>query len=181
MWPLYKHEELYSPAFREERDRVLFFLYTDRRQSWPKAPGERRRTGLWPLYFYTLNERGVKSLSFPAPLEPIIDREGVEKNWAPLWRLYQQKWNGRGDSAVSVLWNLYWHERRDSDFACEFYPLLAYRSEREDSYISIGKGLVRFQNEEGRKGLTFFWLPVGFHWGEKRETVTDTVTGNSKK
>jgi hypothetical protein len=156
-----------STVFRQEKDRVLYFLYTDERQSWPKAAGEKRRTALWPLFLYNLNPRGVRSLSFPALVEPILDREGVEKNWAPLWRLYQQRWNDSGDSAVSFLWNLYWHERRGPSIAYEFFPFVACRSEQKQSDIKIIKGLVRYRNDDGRKGLTFFWLPLGLHWGEK--------------
>ena len=167
MWPLFKHEEIGSAVFRQNRDNILYFLYTDDRQSWPKASGEKRRTALWPIYIYNLNPQGIKSLSIPAPVEPILDKEGIEKGWAPLWRLYQQKWNDKGDSAVSVFWNLYWHERRGADIAYEFYPFLAYRSEQKQSDIKIIKGLVRFRDDDGRKGLTFFWLPFGFHWGEK--------------
>jgi hypothetical protein len=172
MWPLFKHEEINSEVYRQKRDKVLYFLFTDDRQSWPKAPGEMRRTALWPFYLYNLNPLGVKSLSIPAPVEPILDNEGIEKSWAPFWRLYQQRWNDNGDSAVSFLWNLYWHERRGDAIAYEFYPFLAYHSEEKQSDIRIIKGLVRFQEDDGRKGLTFFWLPFGFHWGEKAGTLS---------
>ncbi len=173
MWPLFKHEEMDSSVFHEERNKILHFLYADVRQSWPKVPGERYRAALWPIYSYRLNERGIKSFSMPAPLESIVDREGVEKNWAPLWRIYQQKWNDSGDSAVSLLWNLYWHEKRGHDMACEFYPFVAYRSERKQSDISLIKGLIRFSNDDGKKGLTFFWLPFGFHWGDRAEAAPE--------
>jgi hypothetical protein len=167
LWPLYKHEDIDSTVFRQERDRFLYFLYTDDRQSWPNAAGERRRIASWPLFLYKVDTRGVKSLSLPAPIEPILDREGVERNWAPLWRLYQQKWNDSGDSAVSFLWNLYWHERRGADISCEIFPFLAYRSEEKRSDLRIIKGLVRFRDDGGRKRVTFFWLPFGFHWGKE--------------
>ncbi len=166
MWPLFKHEEINSTVFHQERDRVLFFLYSADRESWPKAEGEKHRTALWPLFLYRLNPRGVKSFSFPAPVEPILDKEGIEKNWAPLWRLYQQRWDDQGDSAVSFLWNLYWHEKRGPAIAYEVFPLLAYRSEQKQRDLLIVKGLVRYKNDDGRKGLTFFWLPLGFHWGK---------------
>jgi hypothetical protein len=175
MWPLYRHDELDSTTFRRERDRVLFFLYTDDRQSWPQAGGEKRRTAVWPLFVYNRDTRGVSSLAFPAPVEPVLDREGIERNWAPLWRLYQQKWNDSGDSAVSFLWNLYWHERRGNALAYEFFPLLSYRSEQKLTDLRIFKGLVRFQESDGRKGLTFFWLPLGFHWGEEASPGAGTA------
>ncbi len=92
MWPLLKHEEINSSSYRQELDRILFFLYNDNRETWPKDGSDRRRTALWPLFVYKSDTRGVKSLTIPAPVEPIFDREGIEKNWAPLWRFYQQRW-----------------------------------------------------------------------------------------
>lgn len=128
LWPFYKHEEMNSPIFSQERDRILYFLYSDNREMWPQDGSNRRRTALWPLFVYNRDPRGVSSLSMPAPVEPVFDRDGIERNWAPLWRLYQQKWNDRGDSAVSFLWNLYWHEVRGDDLAYEIFPLVAYSS-----------------------------------------------------
>ncbi|HEY6873721.1 MAG TPA: hypothetical protein VI298_13445 [Geobacteraceae bacterium] len=166
MWPISKHEELNSAEFRQERDRLLYFLYSDNRESWPKDGASRRRTAFWPLFLYKRDPRGVKSLSVPAPVESVLDREGIERSWAPFWRLYQQKWDDNGDSAASFLWNLYWHERRGKDLAYEFFPLIAYRSETTTADVKLLKGLVRYRSDAGRKNLSFFWLPFGFYWGE---------------
>jgi hypothetical protein len=173
MWPLYRHEEMTSEIFCREKNSFLFFLYTDDRQSWPKAEGEKKRTALWPLFVYNKNPKGIKSVGVPALLEPIMDKEGIERNWAPLWRIYQQKWNDRGDSAVSFLWNLYWHERRGPDLAFELFPFIAYRSEKNSIDLRIIKGLVRFRDEVGTKALSFFWMPFGLHWG------TAAITGEA--
>jgi hypothetical protein len=110
MWPLYSHEELLSQSFKQERDRILYFLYSDNEETWSIDGKSRRRVALWPLFTYKRDERGMHTLAFPAPIEPIVDREEIEKVWSPLWRLYVHKWNDADDSAVSVLWNLYWHE-----------------------------------------------------------------------
>lgn len=183
MWPLYKHEELDSDVFHQERDRVLYFLYSDNHESWSKDGADRRRTAFWPLFVYNRDARGVKSLSLPAPVEPILDREGIERNWAPFWRFYQQKWDDRGDSAASLFWNLYWHERRGEDLAYELFPIISYRSEKKDADVKLFKGLVRYRNDTGRKSLTFFWLPLGPHWGKAGsggESVTGTATGSKQ-
>lgn len=166
MWPLLKHEEINTGVFRQERDRVLYFLYSDNRESWPKDGAERRRTACWPLFVYKRDPRGISSLSLPAPVEPVFDREGIERSWAPFWRLYQQRWADNGDSAVSVLWNLYWHEKRGDGLAYEFFPLVDCRSEKKTTDFKLLKGLVRYRNEGGGKSLSFLWLPFGVHWGE---------------
>ncbi len=181
MWPLLKHEELDSDVFRQERDRLLYFLYSDSRESWPKDGTERRRTAFWPLFVYNRDTHGIKSLSLPAPVESVLDREGIERSWAPFWRIYQQRWNEQGDSAVSFLWNLYWHERRGEDLAYEFFPLFAYRSEMKRADFKLLKGLVRYRNDAGKKTFSLLWLPFGVHWGEADAgpaTVTGMITGS---
>ena len=181
MWPLYKHEEMDSAVFRQDRDRVLYFLYTDNRESWPKDGSEKRRTAFWPLFVYNRDPRGIKSLSLPAPVEPVLDREGIEKVWAPFWRIYQQRWNDQGDSAVSFLWNLYWHESRSDGLAYEFYPVMAYRSGKRLADFQLLKGFVRYRSDAGEKKLSFLWLPFGMHWGNTRNVSEDrsaTETGS---
>ena len=166
MWPLYSHEELFSPSFRQERDRILYFLYSDNEETWSIDGKSRRRVALWPLFTYKRDERGMHTFAFPAPIEPIVDREGIEKVWAPLWRLYVHKWNDADDSAVSVLWNLYWHEHRKEDLAFELFPLVAYSSERRFTDFALFKGLFRYRQNETDKSVSFFWLPFGIHWGK---------------
>ena len=106
----------------------------------------------------------MKQLSFPAPVEPVFPQEGIERSWAPLWRVYIQRWSTSGDSAVSFLWNLYWHERRGDDLAYELFPLISYRSEDGRADISVLKGLVRLRNNSEVKTLSLFWLPFGVTW-----------------
>jgi hypothetical protein len=166
-WPLYRHSELHSPIFEEKQDRVLFFLYRDRLERWPKDGAERRRLAVWPLFLYKTTPHGVSSLSVPAPVEPVLDKEGIEHNWAPYWRLYQRRWNDNGDSASSLLWNLFWHERRGDDLAYELFPLVSYRSEKGDTGLRLFKGLVGYNTCGNEKELTLLWLPVGLKWGGK--------------
>lgn len=179
LWPLYRHEEYTSTVFCQENDRVLFFLYTNTRESWPKDEKETKRVAFWPLFVYNRDVRGVNSFSLPAPVEPILNKDGIERSWAPLWRIYQQKWNDRGDSAVSFLWNLYWHEVRGDDMAYEFFPLLSYRAEKGAADVGIFKGLIRYRHDDGGKSLTFLWLPLGMHWGETGKEPGAAVSSRS--
>lgn len=165
LWPFYSHEEMTTESFLQERHRFLFFLYSDNRETWTVDGLERRRVAVWPLFTYRKDERQVKTVTFPAPVEPVLNKEGIEKNWAPLWRLYVQKWNDAGDSAVSFLWNLYWHERRGDDLAIEFFPFLYYRTEKHRTDLALLKGLVRYRKRLEERKLSFFWLPFGVEWG----------------
>lgn len=172
LWPLYHYEEMNSNVFREEQVHLLYFLYRDDRELWPRDGATRRRTSLWPLFMYSRDSSGIKTFGFPAPVEPILDKEGIDRSWAPLWRIYAQKWNDQGDSAVSFLWNLYWHEARKDELAFELFPLVNYLSEPDRFDVSFLKGLVRYRNRLGERKLSFFWLPFGFSWGKAPLPVT---------
>ena len=180
LWPLYKQEHLSSPSFRQDKDRVLYFLYSDNLETWPRDNATKRRTALWPLFVYNRSTKGVRSFSFPAPVEPVLDKEGIENNWAPLWRLYQQRWNDQGDSAASFLWNLYWHEARGNDLAFELFPLLGYRHQADTKEVQFLKGLVNYRQQRGRRELSLFWLPFGFSWGESHAAVSATKAAPAK-
>jgi len=171
LWPVYNHEAFWSEHYRMEKTRVLSYLFWDKQESWRDGT-TRRWSALWPFYVYSRDPRGVKSLSIPAPVEPVLNRDGIDRSWAPFWRLYQQRWNDQGDSAVSFLWNLYWHEVRGEELAYELFPLVAYRSTEEQRNLRFLKGLVGYRNERGRKILSFLWLPFGISWGESEPGST---------
>lgn len=166
-WPLYRNSTITSDTFSSDRDTLLYFLYSNSLERWEKDGSERRRTALWPLFVYKRDTRGVKSLTLPAPVEPIIDRDGIENNWAPFWRIYQQKWNDNGETALSILWNLYWHESKGNAVAYELFPLISYRGEEKITDASFIKGFIRYRRDSGRKSLNLLWLPFGLSWGEK--------------
>ena len=167
LWPLYKHEEVKSDTFTQDQDRVLFFLYRSNREQWAKGGGDRHRTALWPLFLYQKNPAGVSSFSAPALIESILDKEGIEKDWAPLWRIYQRRWDEAGNSASSLLWNLYWHERRGDDLAYELFPFISYKNTAKERDLKLLKGLISLKRNGGQEDLSLFWLPFGLKWGDK--------------
>ena len=177
LWPLYRYDRIESDLFEQERRRVVFFLYNDFQERWSKAGASRRRTALWPLFVYRRDTRGVASLSFPAPVEPVLDQEGIEKSWAPFWRIYQQRWNDAGDSAVSLLWNLYWHEVRGNDLAYELFPLLSYQRGGSATDLKLLKGVIRYRREAKGRRLGFFWLPLDISWGGATTEQSDGGSG----
>lgn len=174
LWPLYKRDQLRSEEYRESYNRLLL-LYSDREGFWPKEGTSRRRLAVWPLFLYKRSPVGVSSISFPAPVETLLDREGIDRNWAPFWRLYQRRWNDRGMSASSFLWNLFWHERRGEDLAYELFPLVFYRGEKGGSDLRLLKGLIGLKKSpDGEKELSLFWLPSGLKWGKGETLVRES-------
>lgn len=175
LWPLFRHDTLQSDSFRQDRDRILFFLYSDNTESWPKDGTDRRRVALWPLFVYNRDAGGVKSFGLPALMEPILDRPGIEQSWAPLWRIYSQRWADNGDSAVSFLWNLYWHEARGDSLMYELYPLLRYRSTPREVDMHLLKGLFRYRSGREGKSIRLFWLPFGITWGAAHAATSEAL------
>lgn len=167
LWPLYKVERTDSEALLSRRYRVLYFLYSDLEETVPEEVTPRkRRVALWPLFTYE-QIRGVSRFHTFSLLEPLLpENEALERNWAPLWRLYQAKWDQHGNGASTLLWNLYWKERRGDDLACELFPLFSYRSEGErDVDLQLLKGLFRYRGDAGGKRIHLFYLPWAFRWG----------------
>ncbi|NOR49817.1 MAG: hypothetical protein GQ530_02125, partial [Desulfuromonadales bacterium] len=160
IWPIYKIEEMDSELIERRRDRILFFLYQNRRETKFETGDSMHRVDLWPLFGYR-QKNGVSFLHVLALLETFFPgNEGIERSWAPLWRVYQQKWDRQGNNVVSLLWNLYWFERQDDRVAWELFPLFKYRKESEHEIdVSFLKGLVRYRNSDGDRQLNLFYLP----------------------
>ncbi|MHB1397273.1 MAG: hypothetical protein ACYDAI_02100 [Trichloromonadaceae bacterium] len=167
LWPLYKIEEIDSDYLYRRRDRVLFFLYSDLLEQVKEDEVlPKRRRALWPVFQYE-SSKGVHHFSTLALLEPFFpDNGGILRNWAPLWRIYQTRWDNHGNSISSLLWNLYWKERRGDDLAWELFPLVNYRRENQQLVeMSLLKGLVSFRSQESGRRLHLFYLPWGVPLG----------------
>jgi hypothetical protein len=161
MWPLYRHETIDSPDFRQQKTSLLYFLFSRSDESWPQAGKDRARSAFWPLYAWKRDEDGMRTLSIPALVEPVFWNDGVERNWAPFWRIFISKWDDKGDGAVSVLWNLYWQERRGEENAWELSPLVSYRSTRQGTEFRLMKGLFGYADEADGLSFSILWIPFG--------------------
>lgn len=161
MWPIYRRENIDSPKFRQDKTSLLYFLFSRSDESWPQAGTERAQSAFWPLYAWKRDEGGVRTLSLPALVEPVIWNDGVERNWAPLWRIFIARWGDNGDHAVSLLWNLYWQERRGEESAWELSPLVSYRSDRHGKEFRLLKGLFGYTGGKGKTSVSILWIPFG--------------------
>lgn len=162
MWPLYRHEKIDSASFRLEKTSLLYFLFSRAEESWPESGKDRARSALWPLYTWKRDEAGLRTLSMPALVEAVIWSDGLERNWAPLWRLFIARWDDKGNNAVSLLWNLYWQERRGKELAWELSPLVAYSSAAAGTDFRLLKGLFGYSEKSGETTLRLFWIPFRF-------------------
>jgi hypothetical protein len=173
IWPLAKHEVQHYENLDRRRFRVLFFLYRDLKEMYIEPEQERhRRILFWPLFGYE-KKKGVSRFYTLALLEPIApDSEGVERNWSPLWRIYQKKWDTSGNSVTSILWNLYWSEFRQDASAWELFPLFRWHREPETKKWSFLKGLVGYERDKDGRHLKLLWLPWGISLGGQTQPAT---------
>ncbi len=173
LWPVYKIEEIHSEVIDRRRDRILYFLFSNLEETViAEGSPRKRRTALWPLFTYE-QTRGVSHFFTLSLLEPFFpNNQGFARNWAPLWRIYQVKWDKHGNEASSLLWNLYWKERQGEDLAMELFPLFSYRRESgHGADFKLVKGLFRYRKgAEGRR-INLFYLPWGIHWGAPEAAV----------
>jgi len=161
MWPIYRRTAIDSPTFRQDKTSLFYFLFHRSDESWPRVGRDRAQSAFWPLYAWKRDENGQRTLSMPALVEPVIWNDGVERNWAPFWRLFISTWDGQGNGATSILWNLFWREKRGNESAWELSPLVSYRSAREGSEFRLLKGLFGYATDKGGASLRIFWIPFG--------------------
>ncbi|WP_052464670.1 hypothetical protein [Geoalkalibacter subterraneus] len=168
LWPFFLETRLTTDDLVVEKNRILFFLYAHDEERLIAEETEytrKERVALWPLFTFE-NRNGVRSFSTLSLLRPFFPRsEAIERNWTPLWTLYAAKWDSQGNSASTLLWNLFWREQRGDDVAMEVFPLFRY--ERQDGEIRdfrLLKGLIRYTRDAGEKKLSFLYTPWGWSW-----------------
>lgn len=167
LWPLVKFENQKYETITRHRLRVLFFLYRDLSETYIET-GEKRyqRNLLWPLFGYE-RKKGVSHFYALALLKPFLpESDGIERNWSPLWRIFQRKWDVKGNRVTSVLWNLYWSEFREGSSAGELFPLFDWRREEGVRKWNFLKGLVGYERDREGRHLKLFYLPWTIPLGE---------------
>lgn len=165
MWPIYKEEESFTPSFTSQRERVLYFLYSHTQEQFAgDTRPYRSRMDLWPLFTYEIKD-GVSRFSTFAFLEPFFPgNEQIERNWSPLWHIYQRRWDQDGNEASTLLWNLYWKEKRGDALIFEVFPFVYYRNEgfQQPLEVSLLKGLYRYKRTTDQVCSYLFYLPWGW-------------------
>jgi hypothetical protein len=174
IWPLYQIEDITTDQFARQRHRVLFFLYSNLVERKFDTGAEKRRIDFWPLFGYH-REGGVSHFNSLALLDGIFpENSALERNWSPLWRLYQQRWDTQGNLVISLLWNLYWHERQGDQLALELFPLFDFRQDQSVTRLRILKGLIGLRRERERSCLNLLYLPWDMCWVSHSSSPVDT-------
>lgn len=147
LWPIFWHETVTHPEAVQKRFlAVPFVIHTHRYRE--DTDGARETVGrymkVWPLFSYRL-EDGVSRFRL-IELLPFGEMPGLERNWSPLWTLFERTSRGE-DVDTELLWGLYRDLKRGDEARYRsLFPLVEHwRDERVEppySGWSILKGLV---------------------------------------
>ncbi len=160
LYPLYIRTEDKTATSLVVRDRILWWLYSDIRET--GKDGDARRVEMWPFFRYVRNKEGWVTSQALALLEPLMPSNDVfERNWSPLWAIYTYRRNPEGDEAHSVLWNLVRVEATREGRAVEVLgPLFAYWEQGEESRLALLAGLLSVKKSQGVRSVRLLGQPI---------------------
>jgi hypothetical protein len=170
LYPLYIRTEDETPTSLVVRDRILWWLYSDARETGKE--GDARRLDMWPFFRYVRNKEGWVTCQALALLEAFMPgNEVFERNWSPLWAIYTYRRNPEGDEAHSALWNLVRVEATREGRTVEVLgPLFAYRERGEESRLSLLAGLLAFERASGVRAVRLFGQRI-LAWADQPQQV----------
>ncbi len=175
LYPLYIRNEEYDRTSSRIRDRILWYLYSDYRET--GADGYTRRIDAWPFFWYDRGPEGAVHFQTLALLESIIPpriNEYMLRNYYRLWALYTYDRNAAGEYAHSFLWNFVRVEQTQAGHSIEVLgPLLALRQSQDRSTVSLLGGLIRLEHDGALRSLSVFDHPL-LTWTESPQTLATT-------
>ncbi len=180
LFPVYMRSVDEIATSRTVRERVLWWLYSDTRQT--GQDGNTRRIDSWPFFHYERDREGAVGFWTLALLEPFLPgNEKIEQNYSPLWTLYSYRRNAAGDSVWSFLWNLLRHEETRQGLSVEVLgPVLTYREAGREAHLSLLGGLFEYAEREGVHSVRLF-REFGLTWTPLPQPVADLhPTGGSR-
>lgn len=171
LWPVFWTETDQRPGESIRRFNVVpFFSHAVVRANTPEEtpPGERevlaRRHKLWPLYSYR-RDGDTTRFRF-VELWPFADAPAVERNWAPLWSLYERRATAT-NADTELLWGLFRNQKRgDEGRYVSLFPVADYRRDGETRSWNLLKGLVGYERKDSRKSIRLLYF-LKFGIGEE--------------
>ena len=145
-WPVYKFNGYHTETYARERERILFFLYSDTREHDLGRHKDRVRVDCFPLYTRTKEFDGRVRFQALSILEPIFpNNKTLERDLSPLYAFWRAERNPKTRArSESLLWNLY---RRDET--------------PETKRCSLLFGLVQYQTGAPGPRWRIAYLPLG--------------------
>lgn len=166
LWPIVTSQDEGAGGKRTERLRILPFVYSDRESTVASnAPAQvtDRHLSIWPLASYS--RTGEESRFRSLCLWPLKNTSPVERNFAPLWTIFDRTRTERGVN-TDVLWGLaHWGGQTNGTASASLFPLMSWeRGPRDEpaSRWSVLKGLFGYERDGDRRR---YRLLYAIQWG----------------
>ena len=161
LWPLYTYRK---DILEDHEDRTYRFLLINKYQKkvWERGLKDAKSVRIWPLFYYDRKEDGTTKFAFPELIP--VDDEGFERNWAPLFRLYEYNKDAKGNMESKFLWGVYKHKKKGSREFYEVIFLVTYEREGNNVCFSVLKGLYEYRRVDGVNSIKLFYLPWRIKW-----------------
>ncbi|MBI5747958.1 MAG: hypothetical protein HZA00_02455 [Nitrospinae bacterium] len=163
LWPLYTYKREYPEDSEKIVHRFLLISKYEYETSANKTPNSELRTPnsfqlrLWPLFNYKSKKDGETIFHFPEIIP--IETEGFEKNYAPIFRLYEYDSNIKGEMESKLLWGLYSHKKNDFGEFIDLSFLISYEKRGDGGSFSILKGLLELGKKNGKSYFKVLYIP----------------------
>ena len=144
--PVYRHSRVTSFPLHRERSQVLYFLFSDVKETNMATHLRRTRRDFWPLFTSRTDWDGSSRFQVLAVCESLMPvNRKIERNWSPVWSIWRDEKNATtGASSQSLLWNLYRNEQSPDSRKC-----------------SLLFGLFQYQKGSEGKQVRLFYVPLG--------------------
>lgn len=180
-WPLYRLKEkqdlydltLFWPVYRYTKQDLVeegavkttyrfLLLSKSEKKVWTKENKEERTARLWPFFFAKSSRDGSSFLHIPA-IVPIYD-EGYERNYGPIFRVYEHRHSSDGEEKLKLLWGLYRSNCKAGHCLRELSFLASWESSPEKSRVTLLHGLFEYLRTTDHKALKLFYIPEILTW-----------------
>lgn len=166
--PIYKHEVEWDKNSNTVTD-YLFLINKYERKTFKEENGKAKILRFWPLFYYRVKKEGDVRFDFPHIIP--IENEGFDRNYGPLFHIYQYRKDANGNEQSKFLWGLYTYRKRGLSESRNLSFIASYKKDMEFKKFSLLKGLFEYQSKEGTNSLRFLYLPWRIRWQKRTESA----------
>lgn len=134
-WPIYKYNETRAEPLLRQRTRILFFLFSNLKETNMPKQTTSRRIDLWPLFQWKKEYDGRTRFQLLAPIEVFTpENPSIERNYSHIWSLWKsEKGELPSNWSRSLLWNLYREQSYNGEMKRSFlFGLIQRTSSSEE-------------------------------------------------
>ncbi|MCX5917312.1 MAG: hypothetical protein NTX30_11630 [Deltaproteobacteria bacterium] len=165
LWPVYWYVREEDDQYKKSTERFLL-LSKDETEVWKNRGQEERRIRVWPFFYYREDREGGIYFYWPCLIP--LDYEGYERNWTPLFTLYEYRRTPGGDRESKFLWGVYVHRQNAVRELYELSFLFTLYNAEDVLYFSFLKGLVEYRARGTERALRLVYSPWPIEWETPR-------------